>query len=540
MTGGAFLHTLRTRASRAAYGSLLYNWTLKGSIAPRLLLKPADPWPGHAERGRWLCAEAFSSPAPRDGQAGGLPGGMSAEDLHAFEWLRDVRAVGREAARRHARDLVESWIERYRTWDEQAWEPRTTGRRLAAWIALYDFFGESADERFQQAFFDSLLRQARHLSRTTPGTLQGLGLLHALRGLTFAGLALEGGGAWADQAVDLLARHLPRLVASDGGMASRSPEHICAGLQCLVDMRGALTAAGRPVPVALHAKIEHMGQAVRFFRHGDRALALFNGAREGDPALLDALVTQSGAGGKIPHSLPRTGYERVMSGKGILIVDTGGVPPWPHDAHAHAAPLAFEFGYGRDRVFVSCGAAPGREDWRDMLRGTAAHCAVSVDCRNACEIRPDGHIGRKPSSVSFRCEGQDDAALIEGSHDGYAPINGIVHRRRLYLGNRGQDLRGEETLDATTGLSRPVEATVRFHIHPSVAASLTSSGTDVLLRLPGGSGWRFQQSGGALSLETSVYLGDGATIRKARQIVVAAPMDSDRLRLKWALKKEDA
>ncbi|MCB9978436.1 MAG: heparinase II/III family protein [Rhodospirillales bacterium] len=531
MTSGAFLNTLRDRASRAAYGSFLYNWTLKGAVAPRLLLKPADPWPGNADRGRFLCTEVFSPSALT---------GMSVQELHAFEWLRDVRAVGREAARRHARTLVESWIERYNAWDERAWEPETTGRRIAAWIALYDFFGDSADEEFQRDFFDSLHRQARHLSRTTPGMLHGVGVLHAVRGLLFAGLALEGCESWAEQAVTLLARHLNRQSLADGGVESRSPTDLCGALRCLIDIRGALTAAGQPVPAALHGRIEAAGQALRFFRHGDRGLALFNGAQEGDAALLDALVTQSGASGRILRTLPRMGYERVMSGKGILIVDVGGSPAWPEDGAAHAAPLAFEFGYGRDRVFVSCGSAPARQDWRDMLRGTAAHTALSVDCRNACEIRADGHLGRRPGSVVASRTGQDDAALVEASHDGYVPVNGMVHRRRLYLGNRGQDLRGEDALEATIGLSRSAEVTARFHLHPSVAASLTSSGADVLLRLPGGSGWRFQQSGARLSLETSVYVGDGATLRKTRQIVLSAPMESDRLCLKWALRKEDS
>lgn len=540
MTGGAFLHTLRGRASRAAYGSFLYNWTLKGSVPARLLLKPADPWPGNAERGRFLCTEVFCAPA--SSASGGPPAmmGMRVQDLHAFEWLRDVRAVGREAARRHARTLVESWIERYSAWDERAWEPETTGRRIAIWIALYDFFGDSADEGFQRDFFDSLHRQARHLSRTLPGALHGVGILHAVRGLLFAGLALEGCESWADQAVALLMRHLGRLILADGGVASRSQADLCAALQCLLDIRGALTAAGRSVPAALHGRIEAAGQALRFFRHGDRGLALFHGGQEGDVALLDALVTQSGAGGRIVRSLPRMGYERVMSGKGILIADVGAPPPWPEDGSAHAAPLAFEFGYGRDRIFGSCGSAPAREDWRDMLRGTAAHTALSLDCRNACEIRADGHLGRRPRAVTFSRTDQDDAALIEASHDGYVPLNGIVHRRRLYLGNRGQDLRGEEILEAAADLSCPAEVTARFHLHPSVAASLTSSGTDVLIRLPGGSGWRFQQSGARLSLETSIYMGEGASLRKTRQIVLSAPMDSDRLRLKWALRKEDS
>jgi uncharacterized heparinase superfamily protein len=49
---------------------------------------------------------------------------------------------------------------------------------------------------------------------------------------------------------------------------------------------------------------------------------------------------------------------------------------------------------------------------------------------------------------------------------------------------------------------------------------------------------RFYLTGGTLSLENSIYFGEGCDMRKTKQLVVTAPMEADTLQLKWALQRE--
>src|SRR5690606_26749157 len=150
----------------------------------------------------------------------------------------------------------------------------------------------------------------------------------------------------------------------------------------------------------------------------------------------------------------------------------------------------------------------------------------SLDNRNACEIKKDGHFGRRTRNVMMTREEESGACLIDGVHDGYVPLNGVSHRRRLYLSDQGHDLRGEETLTCGIGLSKPVPVEIRFHLHPRVLVSLVRGKTEALLRLPGGSGWRFAQTGGTISLENSIYLGEGCRPRKTKQLVISGLMDA--------------
>ena len=59
---------------------------------------------------------------------------------------------------------------------------------------------------------------------------------------------------------------------------------------------------------------------------------------------------------------------------------------------------------------------------------------------------------------------------------------------------------------------------MRFHIHPDVRLSRLEGG-GILLKLPGGEGWRFRAGGGELGVEESVYLG-GGVVRRAEQLVI--------------------
>ena len=250
------------------------------------------------------------------------------------------------------------------------------------------------------------------------------------------------------------------------------------------------------------------------------------------------VMLQTNSRAKTLNSLPHTGYERVNLGRGVIIMDTGKSPKWPHDTASHAGPLSFEFSYGRERVFVNCGSHPTNPDWQDALRFTAAHNTLVIDDRNACEIHKDGSLARKPKKVTINRDDKIEHILIDASHDGYVPLNGITHRRRLYYADQGNDLRGEDTLTCTIGLSKPHKVAARFHLHPDVSVSLVKEGCEAILALPSGIGWRFTAEGAQLEIEDSIYLGVGIRPRKTKQLVIMADMDSDQLQIKWALQRE--
>ncbi|MGH7211556.1 MAG: heparinase II/III family protein, partial [Acetobacteraceae bacterium] len=284
-------------------------------------------------------------------------------------------------------------------------------------------------------------------------------------------------------------------------------------------------------PPALVAAIERLALALRSLRHGDGGLVLFNGSKEEGSSLIELVLTQAGRSGRGPASLPDGGFQRLSAGRSLLIVDCGLPAPPGLDRLAHAGTLSFEFSVGRERLVVNCGASPAAgTEWRNAARATAAHSTLVVADTNSSELLPEG-LGRRPSRVEVTRQGAEGAHWLEVSHDGWQKPFGAVHRRRLYLSESGDDLRGEDTVEA----ANPQPYTIRFHLHPTVKATLQQDGEAALLRLAGGGGWRLRADGARMSLEESIYLG-GAEVRRSEQVVLTGSQDGPQ-HVKWAISK---
>ena len=314
-------------------------------------------------------------------------------------------------------------------------------------------------------------------------------------------------------------------------MPSAAPSVQLSVLQDLTEIRALLQSAGMPPPPPLSTAIERLALGLRLLRHGDGGLALFNGSREEHAALVDLVLTQAGRAGRAPPELPDAAFHRLQAGRSVLIADVGAPAAAGLDRFAHAGTLAFELSIGRDRMVVNCGAAPGGAPaWRDALRATAAHSTLILADTSSSELKPEG-LGRRPEQVASTRQEANGAHWLEASHDGYRKPFGAIHRRRLYMSESGEDIRGEDAVEATA----PLGYVIRFHLHPAVSASLQMDGEAVLLRLPSGGGWRLRADGVRISVEESIYLGANE-MRRTNQVVLTGYPDGPQL-AKWAISK---
>jgi uncharacterized heparinase superfamily protein len=148
---------------------------------------------------------------------------------------------------------------------------------------------------------------------------------------------------------------------------------------------------------------------------------------------------------------------------------------------------------------------------------------------NSAELRPEG-LGRRPEQVETARHESAGAQWLEASHDGWRRAFGALHRRRLYLAESGDDLRGEDMVEVAGDGAVP-SFTLRFHLHPGVVASLLQEDGGVLLRLPSGIGWKLRAKGARVALEESVYL--GGEPRRAQQVVLLA--EEGESSVQWAI-----
>jgi uncharacterized heparinase superfamily protein len=530
----------------------LYSLTL-GYASPRSFFAVApDSWPGDPAIGQrlilgeLLARGSAGAVAPESDDPPWRRAGAPAlwvDALNGFGWLRDLRDCGDPSAAALAVRLVDDWSNREGRWSPITWKREVLAERIVSWIRHYDWLATAADPGFPARFVFSLARQRTHLRRALRTGLVGHEAVAALKALIFVDLAFLRDGKQfeknLEQTLSRLAKFVKRYVLHDGIVAERAPHLQLAVLRHLIDVRSALGSAERRAPPEILAAIDRMAPLLRFFRHGDGGLALFNGAWEADRTLIDLVLARSGSSESAPSMALASGFQRLAAGTSLLITDAGSPPGRGMDGIAHAGTLSFEMSAAHERLIVNCGTYPGApRDWRHFMRYTAAHSTAVVDDTNSSEITDHGALEYRAGNVVVDRADNDGAQWLDMMHDGYRSLYGIIHRRRLWLSADGGDLRGEDTFTGPEG--RPVGSPdkrfiVRFHLHPAVKATLAQSGQAVLMRLPSGRGWRLRASGAGIGLAESIYLGEEGRVRRTEQIVLVGQVPLEGCTVKWAL-----
>ncbi len=454
-----------------------------------------------------------------DGHAAPLPRAHA----QGFTWLRDLRALGTDGARLRARTLVADWLARPGS-DPLARAPDVIGARVTAWLSHYDFFAASADDAFKQRLMARLLLDARSLAALVPCPTHDHRALTAYKGLLACAVAMPEQNHLLTRYMRHIAAEIGRQVLLDGCHVERSPGAHLVALRELAEMRALMQTGQIAPPLALAASLDRMTPALRALRHGDGGLALFNGTQEENPALIDLVLGHAARGRSVQAALPEGGFLRLQVGRSLLFVDAGPPAPSGYDLLAHAGTLSFELSIGRERLIVNCGAGM-IPLWREALRSTAAHSVLGIGDRSSSEFagsgaaHPElpGGISRRPSRVEIDHKQSGGAHWLDLSHDGYKPAFGAVHRRRLYVAESGEDIRGEDFVEA----AKPLAFVVRFHLHPDVTAKHDAEPGSVTLTLASGAAWRFRTEGGTVAIDESIYLGAGAP-RVTRQLAVTA------------------
>jgi uncharacterized heparinase superfamily protein len=533
------LSRLRRDVLQALAAGPFYRHTLIGRVPADLRLRVSQRWPGDGKRGAAIAAgeielagEVVRNPSPRWSPPSVGPKWLAA--WQSFGWIADLAATG-GTARDAARELVQSWIAENANWNTLAWRSDVLATRVFAWLVHFDeIVKRDQEDPLRRAMLTSLVAQIRHLARTASWEVTGAGRVRALKGLV-AGMAVLGSPEpRLAKALKTLERELSSQILPDGGHVSRSPSLQLRVLQDLIDIRAVLRAAQVEVPVILKGSIERMAPMLRFFRHGDRRLALFNDSLEEDGVLIDLVLTRSESKGRPPSHAPDTGFDRLQAFKSLVLIDTGRPPPRGFDNHAHAGPLSFELSHERERIIVNCGAYRGpKPNWWRVARASAAHSVLVVADTNSVEIRADGSLGRAPTSVARERAEHEGQQWVSATHDGYRERFGLIYTRQVFLSADGEDLRGEDRL---TGLPGAAFA-VRFHLHPSVQASLVRDANAALLRPPSGIVWRLRAAGAEMSLGESVYLGSGEA-RKTQQVVLSGTVPAGGVTVRWAVRRE--
>ena len=519
---------------RLAKGSLFSRLFGQGRQPLRLVAVPRDHVLGDRARGdallagRLLLGSEAVALGDIDFSSVGTTGPL-AREVQNFSWLRDLAAsASRDKGARLAEAIAGRWLIAHGTRVDEAWAPELWGERILYWTAYAPYILSSRDAGYRSALLNTLARAARHLDGTADKAPPGLPRITAWAGALVGALTIQGGLTRLSRCESGLMRALAAAQFEDGGLMSRSPQEQMLLVDRLGMVRSAYFAAKQDVPDTLENAAAAALAALHGVTMGDNALSSWQGGNPGDPARLAALVEGCGLRARPLRAARGWGYQRLSALGTIIVVDAAPPPPPRMAAMGCASTLALEVSDGAQRLVVNCGG-PGPvptelpDELVQALRTTAAHSTLVLDDTNSTAILPDGSLGKGVADVVIERSEDNDCSRIEASHDGYVKGFGLIHQRRLSLGNDGKEVRGEDRLQPK-GRRKIREAApyaIRFHLAPGVEATVTADGMGAILRSSGAPPWNFRCRGAMLVVEDSLFIdGRGQPVPTLQLVVV--------------------
>lgn len=528
----------------------LFGWTslvgFRGATPDRLLLAPIDLRTPDI----FIASEIISGRFPLAGQVFDAldqnPFSLElsdlefAKELHGFRWLRHLRASDDPRAEETARYLTNEWIIHYsKKTVGPSWELGTVSKRLISWLSHSPIMLTNADHGFYRRFMTSIGKQVRFLQYAVAGHDDPAAQLHARTAIAMASLCLPSTNSSVRSAAMALDVELERQILPDGGHISRNPEIVLKILADLLPLRQTYINLGSALPVNMLPSMDRMFMALRFFRHSNGEIALFNGSGYESANYLMSILQNDETNAQNPFRLPQSGFNRLEADKSVLLMDAGMPPPGRLSNRAHAGCLSFEFSCGPNRLIVNAGSPEyGNKKYRELARLTAAHSTMIVEDTSSARVSNSSYLGsvftHGPREVEVTDITDDDFYGVNASHDGYIKDFGVVHQRQVRLSKDGNILAGFDMVEGVP--AKGINIAIRFHIHPSVKLGLLRDGS-ILLTAGNGTRWVFSASIKP-TVEADIFFADLLGLRKSHQIALLFNADEHR-RISWMLKAVD-
>lgn len=465
--------------------------------------------------------------------------------LSSFAWLRDLAAsASREQGARIGEAMAGRWLIAHGTRPDAAWAPELWGERILFWTAYAPYILSSRDSGYRSALLNTFARGARHLDAQADRARPGIDRITAWAGLVTAALTLQGGLPRVARAESGVMRALAQGQFEDGGLMSRHPQEQALLVDRLGLVRAAYFAAKQQIPDGLENAAAAALSALHGVSMGDGALSSWQGGNPGSAAAIAALIDGCGLRARPLREARGWGYQRIGALGTIVVLDAAPPPLTAMTAAGSASTLAIEISDGSQRLVVNCGG-PGLarsampNALSEALRSSAAHSTLILDDSNSTAIQPDGPLGRGVSDVIIDRQEDNDASRIIAAHDGYLRRYGMMHERRLSLGNDGKELVGVDRLSpkGRRKIKGELPFAIRFHLAPGIEPTPTADGMGAILQSDGAPPWNFRCRGASLTIEESLHVSGQGEPLPTMQLVINGEVSRLGTEIGWQFRR---
>lgn len=289
-----------------------------------------------------------------------------------------------------------------------------------------------------------------------------------------------------------------------------------------------------------------MGSSLRYLQFANGNLVSAHGGSPGDYTKYVNLLAEIKPL-KDTDSVSNLGFRRFDGARMSMIVDEKPPIYGKKNKTSHAGFSSFELYFGREAVFINCGAGSrfGNE-FRKYCQSSKAHNVLLFDEKSQCSFGKKNialkasqyYIKDGPRKTTVDFKKNITEKIVELSHDAYAKDYGVSIQRKLSMSLVKNCLVGQETVRINSDkkkIDMNSSITVYFHLHPKIIYQ--KRGRDVFLKTPEEKNMLFTYSGGNLRFEKSTYIGKFFEPQDTTKLVIENTLKKSEGRISWKIEE---
>ena len=462
------------------------------------------------------------------------------KELNSFLWLN---LIDRKNDGKILQRIISIWMLKHSNYKKNIWESSVLSKRIISWMLNVDVILNNGTFDFKKKFLNSIISQTNHLKKNVKFERNYSKRIEILTALSLSGLVFK---EYIDN-YNIGIKELEKLVKNyfddDGFPLTRNPSDLIFFLKYLLIYKECIKDAQQYVPDFLETIIDKNLICLKNILTPNDSMPLFNGGTEERLEELIKFINSLEYKTKDKKNLIG-GIYKFNNKNNTVFIDAGEPPQKKFSSSYQSGPLSFEYYVDSVKIITNCGFGLNISKKAELLsRLTSAQSTLTINDTSVTKFERNKIINNifgnsiKNSFKIFDIDYTENANLAQliASHNGYEKKFGCVHKRRISIDKKTNNLIGVDELKKRKD-GKPLNYSIRFHLYPGLIAVKTMSGNSVLIQLSKNKSLIFTVNNESIILEKSIFLGKNKILENTCVTVSGNLVNKDKS-IHWEIKK---
>jgi len=455
-------------------------------------------------------------------------------NYHSFDWLNIAKKIGGAENIARAKNHIFNWYNKKYYKILSTMETMLICKRFVNIIYNYDFFALTASESDKEKIHRIILEHFILFNFEIKNKKYSDIRIEELKALILGSLIYQKN---THNNLYLLTKLLTAQIDRNGFHKSYNSLQQAEFINNLHEIKNIILFFKKSIPKELSFQIINMSSVLMNFLHKDGSLALFNGSNNFYIKEINQLIRQESDIKLKEFYEIKNGISSYTDKNKKIFMDVVLPTNYLINSNLHASTLSFELSCLNEKIITNCGSVEKRIGQKpEYLRYSAAHSTVILNNTNISELVSKKSYKRTPKNISFNSETNEKYTTWIASHDGYLNNFNKIIKRKLVIANKENEIFGEDSIIPTKMKSKKIPYSIRFHLMPYCNCLLTNDKKSIIIKTKLNQTWIFK-SNSLISLENSIYIGDGKRIEQNNQIVINGTINDKKKIENWSFIK---